>query len=426
MLKPEDNELLCRVGPGTPMGELFRRFWIPAMVPGELPGPDCDPVRLRLLGEDLVAFRDSDGRIGVLEERCPHRRASLFYGLNEGCGLRCVYHGWKFDVDGACVDMPNERPDSDFKHKVRAKAYAAAEWGGYIWVYMGPADRKPPLPEFEWAMLPPTHRWQKKWLYNANYMQGLEGELDTCHTTFLHRLADTSTLSPGLAEAHDNWQQDGMPRLDVRDTDYGYYYSSQRDMQGGALNSGDFNWRVTQWVLPSNSIIPQPQFPISSRAYIPVDDEHTFVFGTSFNPDAPMTQKDIDFLETGLGAAPRTLPGTFIPETNKSNEFMMDRDAQRRGSATGMPGVNNQDRAIVESMGPIVDRENEYLGTSDVAVIAARRILLQLAKDLADGKEPDLPHSPALFGVRPIDVMSPLPDLDGVVSAYSDKLRLPS
>jgi len=418
MLRPEDNELLCKVGPGTPMGELFRRFWLPAMIPSEIPGPDCDPVRLRLLGEDLVAFRDSEGRIGVLEERCPHRRASLFYGRNEACGLRCVYHGWKFDVGGHCTDMPNERPETDFKHKVRIKSYPAAAWGGYLWVYMGPADRKPPLPEFEWATLPPAHRWQQKWLYHANYMQGLEGELDTCHTSFLHRTDDVSTLSPGLAESTANWAQDGMPRLDVRDTEYGYFYGSQRD-----LGDKGYNWRLTQWVLPSNSIIPHAKFPISSRAYIPVDDENTMVFGTSFNPEAPMTQADRDYLETGLGAAPKLIPGTFIPETNKSNEFGLDRDAQRRGSATGMPGVNNQDRAIVESMGPIVDRENEHLGTSDVAVIAARRRLIQMARDLADGKEPELPHHPAAFGVRAIDVTTPIEELDGVVETYSDKLR---
>jgi phthalate 4,5-dioxygenase len=420
MLKPEDNEYLSRVGPETPMGALFRRFWIPALLPSEIPTPDCDPVRLRLLGEDLVAFRDTEGRIGVLEERCPHRRASLFYGLNAGCGLRCVYHGWKFDVDGACTEMPNEPPETDFKDKVRITSYPAAEWGGYIWVYMGPADRKPPLPKFEWAMLPPEHRWQKKWLVNANYMQGLEGELDTRHTTFLHRVPDTSTLSPGLAQAHGAWQMDGMPSMDIRDTEFGYFYGSQRKSENDA-----YNWRVTQWVLPSNSIIPQPKFPISSRAYIPVDDEHTIVFGTSFNPEAPMSQKDIDFLESGLGAAPRTLPGTFIPETNKSNEYMMDRDVQRSGSSTGMPGINNQDRAIVESMGPIVDRENEHLGASDIAVIGARRTLMKLARALENGVEPALPHNPDLFGVRPIDVTTTLSTLDAVVDAYSDKLHLP-
>ena len=222
MLRPEDNEMLCRVGPGTPMGELFRRFWLPAFMPHELAEPDGEPVRFRLLGEDLVAFRATKGRLGVLDEYCPHRRAPLSFGRNEECGLRCVYHGWKFDVDGNCVDMPNERPETDFKHKVRIKTYAAAEWGGYVWVYMGPGDKQPPLPEFEWAMLPPEHRWQQKWHYNANYMQGLEGELDTCHTSFLHTVDDVSTLSEGLRESVGNWGRDGMPRLDVRPTAYGY------------------------------------------------------------------------------------------------------------------------------------------------------------------------------------------------------------
>ncbi len=418
MLRPEDNEILCRVGPGTPMGELFRRFWLPAFMPHELAEPDGEPVRFRLLGEDLVAFRDTNGRLGVLDEYGPHRRAPLSFGRNEECGIRCVYHGWKFDVDGNCVDMPNERPETDFKHKVRIKTYSAAEWGGYIWVYMGPPEKKPPLPRFEWATLPPEHRWQRKWHYNANYMQGLEGELDTCHTSFLHKVDEAAPLSEGLKEAVSNWGRDGMPRLDVRDTDYGYYYGSQRDMGDGV-----YNWRITQWVLPSNSIIPQPKFPISSRAYIPIDDENTYVFGTSFNPEAPMTQTDRDYLETGMGAAPTLIPGTFTPEVNRSNDYMRDYDAKRRGHASGVPGINNQDRALVELMGAIADRSKEHLGTSDVAVIAARRTLLRLAKDLAGGKEPDLPQMPAAFGVRPIDVKTADPGLDAVVETYRDKLR---
>ena len=421
MLRPEDNDLLCRVGPGTPMGEVFRRFWIPAMIPEELPRPDCEPVRLRLLGENLVAFRDTKGRIGILDEKCPHRRASMYFARNEECGLRCVYHGWKFDVAGNCVEMPNEPPQTDFKHKVRMKAYASAEWGGYIWVYMGPADKKPPLPKFEWATLPPEHRWQKKWHYSANYLQGFEGEIDTCHTTFLHRFVDFSTLSPGLAAAHSNWQNDGMPSIHIRPTDYGFYYGSQRDAP-----DGEYNWRITQWILPSNSIIPHPKYPISSRAYIPIDDDNTFVFGTSFNPEAPMTQEECKYLETGLGAAPRTIPGTFIPEVNKDNDYMLDRNAQQAGNSTGIPGVNNQDRAIIESMGSIVDRENEHLGTSDKAIISSRRQLMQLAKDLQNGIEPMLPHNPTLFGVRAIDVISPSDQLETVVETHKESLRLPS
>ena len=210
-----------------------------------------------------------------------------------------------------------------------------------------------------------------------------------------------------------------MPRLDVRNTDYGYYYGSQRD-----LGDGRYNWRLTQWVLPSNSIIPHAKFPISSRAYIPIDDENTFVFGTSFNPEAPMTQADRDYLETGMGAAPKLIPGTFTPVVNSSNDYMRDRAAQRQGDSTGIPGVNNQDRAIVEAMGPIADRSKEHLGTSDVAVIAARHRLIRMAKDLANGQEPELPHHASAFGVRAIDVTTGDEALDGVVDAYRDKLRL--
>jgi phthalate 4,5-dioxygenase oxygenase subunit len=212
-----------------------------------------------------------------------------------------------------------------------------------------------------------------------------------------------------------------MPSIHLRPTDYGFYYGSQRNTADGA-----YNWRITQWILPSNSIIPHPKYPISSRAYIPIDDENTFVFGTSFNPEAPMTQEERDYLETGLGAAPQTIPGTFTPVVNRENDYMLDRESQRAGNSTGIPGVNNQDRALFESMGPIVDRENGHLGTSDVAVIAARRKLIQLARDLADGKEPVLPHNPAMFGVRAVDVVSKNPDLDAVVETFGDQIKLPA
>jgi hypothetical protein len=251
-------------------------------------------------------------------------------------------------------------------------------------------------------------------------MQGLEGELDTCHTSFLHRVDDPSKLSPGLAESTANWGKDGMPQLTVHDTEYGYYYGSQRKLGGG-----QFNWRLTQWVLPSNSIIPHARFPISSRAYIPIDDENTFVFGTSFNPEQPLTEEDRDYLETGMGAAPKLIPGTFIPEVNRSNDYQRDFIAKRRGHATGIPGINNQDRALVEMMGPITDRSKEHLGTSDIAVIAARRRLLRMAKAMAQGDEPELPHHPTAFAVRPIDVTTDDETLNDVVERYRGKLRLP-
>jgi phenylpropionate dioxygenase-like ring-hydroxylating dioxygenase large terminal subunit len=419
MLNLEDNELLCRVGPGTPMGNLFRRFWLPALLPHELPAPDCAPIKLRLLGEDLVAFRDTKGRVGFFDERCPHRRSSLFYARNEDCGLRCVYHGWKFDIDGNCVDMPSEPPESNFKNKVKQIAYPAREYGGLIWIYMGPKEHMPELPELEWARLPAAHRWQAKWLYEANFAQGLEGELDSAHTGFLH---DTSTpasdLTAGMAEASTYWATDKAPKLTVRNTDYGYFYGSRRRYE-----NEQFYWRVTQWLLPTFAIIPMPKWPISCRAYVPIDDETTYVFNTSYNPDAPLTAEDLAPLEAGLGPAPTLQPGSFLPELNSRNSYGLDRQVQRTRNFTGIYGINNQDRAIVESMGKICDRWNEHLGTSDIAVIAMRRRLLEVARALAAGEAPVAASDGSLYGVRPLDIISPTAELAELVDKYGDRMR---
>jgi phenylpropionate dioxygenase-like ring-hydroxylating dioxygenase large terminal subunit len=396
MLKREDNEMLTRVGPGTAMGDVFRRFWLPAMLPAELPGPDCDPVRLRLLGEDLVAFRDTNGRIGVLHEHCPHRRTSLFFGRNEHCGLRCVYHGWKFDVDGNCVDMPSEPPESNFRHKVRQAAYPAREHGGFIWVYMGQGE-PPALPGFEWAGLAPECRWQSKWIYDANYFQGLEAELDSVHTAFLHASSTSDDLPENMALAAQIWDHAKLVRLTVQPTEYGFYYGSRR-----ALGDDRYYWRITQFLLPSFAIIPMPAWPISCRAYIPVDDTSSMVFHTSYNPTAPLTAPQIAALEAGEGPAPKLLPGSFMPELNRANLYGLDRHVQRTRNFTGIRGVNNQDRAVVESMGAICDRTGEHLGTSDVAVIAARRRMLDLARQEATAGRID----PAAFDVRPIDIVT--------------------
>jgi phthalate 4,5-dioxygenase oxygenase subunit len=419
MLKREDNERLVRVGPGTPMGDLFRRFWIPALLPSELPKPDCDPVKLRILGENLVAFRDSQGRIGILDELCPHRRSSLFYGRNEGCGLRCVYHGWKFDVDGNCVDQPSEPPTSSYKEKIKQVAYPAREWGGFIWVYMGPAEQMPEMPDFEWGSLPASHRWQAKWYYEANYAQGVEGELDSAHTGFLH---DTKTpaadMAAAMAEASTYWAGDKAPALTVEQTDYGFYYGSRR-----RYAEGSYYWRVTQFMLPFFAIIPMPKWPISCRAYVPIDDENTMVFNTSYNADAPLTAEDKAPLEAGLGPAPTLIPGTFMPQLNARNHYGIDREVQRNRTFTGIPGINNQDRAIVEGMGPICDRWNEHLGTSDIAVIAMRRRLLDEAKALENGITPKAAQSGALYQVRPLDIITPIDDLKTLAKLNDARMK---
>jgi phthalate 4,5-dioxygenase oxygenase subunit len=419
MLKREDNELLTRVGPGTPMGELYRRFWIPAMMPSELPHPDCDPVKLRLLGEDLIAFRDTKGRIGVMHERCPHRRASLFYARNEDCGLRCVYHGWKFDFDGNCIDQPSEPAETNFKHKVKQVTYAARDHGGFIWVYMGPKDQMPELPKLEWASLPESHRWQAKWLYEANFVQGIEGELDSCHTGFLH---DTATpakdLTAGMAKASEYWASDKAPKLTVEPMEYGFYYGSRRNYPGGK-----YYWRVTQWMLPAFAIIPMPTWPVSCRAYVPVDDHTTLVLNTTYNPEAPLTQEDLGPLISGLGPAPKLIPGTFIPELNARNQYGIDREVQRTRNFTGIEGINNQDRAIVESMGTVCDRWNEHLGTSDIAVIAMRRRMIEAAKALQAGTPPKAALDSSLYQIRPLDIITPIADLKTLVATYGEQMK---
>jgi phthalate 4,5-dioxygenase len=402
------------------MGELLRRFWLPAMLPDELPEADSAPVRLRLLGEDLIAFRDTNGRIGVVTEQCAHRGASLFFGRNEECGLRCVYHGWKYDLTGQCVDMPNEPAESNFKEKIRLTAYPAQEYGGLIWVYMGPAEHVAQLPQLEWALLPDSHRSVSKWIQETNYMQGYEGDIDSSHSSFLHSL-----LKP--AEAEDDGKTisalqksiDKSPRIIVRTTDYGFFYGAQR-----AVGNGTFNWRITQSLLPTFSLIPFIAYPANARVWVPIDDGRTMTFNVSFNAEAPLTEKDREWRRQGRAFPPEILPGTFTPKRNASNDYLLDRELQRTASYTGIFGVNDQDRAIQESMAPIYDRRREHLGTADGAVIAARRNLLKLAKDLEQGIEPWLATHPEAYRVRSMDVNTTLADLDVVVNEHRLALQL--
>src|ERR687886_3117384 len=245
MLSKQDNELITRVGPGTLMGTFMRQYWLPAILSTELPAADSDPLRVRLLGEDLIAFRDTNGTVGLIQENCPHRGASLFFGRNEECGLRCVYHGWKFDATGACIDMPSEPAESDFKNKVRVKAYPTAEVGGVVWIYMGPPEHQPSgPPQLPFTFVPEDERRQVKFLVEANWLQCLEGELDTVHVSFLHStFADDGTGIMNLVR-EDGYTNDRHPRLFVLDTPYGFCYGGRR-----AQRAGNYYWRVTQFLL---------------------------------------------------------------------------------------------------------------------------------------------------------------------------------
>ncbi|WLW61058.1 Rieske 2Fe-2S domain-containing protein [Achromobacter aegrifaciens] len=433
MTQHEDPyRILTAVGPGTPMGNLFRRFWLPALTSDELPAPDCTPVRIRILCEDLIAFRDSQGRVGIVDAYCPHRRAPLYFGRNEECGLRCVYHGWKFDVNGECVDIPNIVPPDNFialKQKASIKSYAVQESGGLIWVYMGPKERQPALPGMEWVSLPDEQVKCSRWLHRSNWLQAAEGEIDTSHISFLHSRVNVTKNSP-------DWQrlaQDGAPQITVRETDYGFVYGSRRNYEG------QYFWRVTQWMLPMWSAVPRSiNDPIlAGRAWVPIDDYTTTGFGYVYSPDHPLPPETFAEVAAGERFPPRSDKGTFrlphgyvidtyLPQANIENDFLIDRDLQRSTSFTGILGVNEQDRALQESMlsvaghPGIVDRSAERLVKSDLPIMAARRMLMRLVKDLDQGVEPAAAANAGSYGVRGIAKLSPIADFDEFMQQHAD------
>ncbi|MCI0548319.1 MAG: Rieske 2Fe-2S domain-containing protein [Candidatus Rokubacteria bacterium] len=386
MLSREDNALLTRVDRGTPMGDTLRRFWIPALLAWELAEPDGPPVRVRLLGEDLVAFRDTRGRIGLLDEYCPHRRASLFFGRNEECGLRCVYHGWKYDVDGRCLDMMNEPDAHAFKDKIFAVAYPTLELGGVVWAYLGPPEHRPPAPAFPWTGIPATHRQVSKVIQETSWLQGVEGGIDTSHAPILHRLLTTETTRPGF-KPDNPFVRGQAPTLALDLTDYGYRYAGIRP-----LDEATVHVRTYHFILPFHQIRPSRSeggVPlVAGHSWVPMDDENTMVFNWEYSTTAaPLTEEDR--LERRLGNGPVDVDQTtFRSRRNRRNNYLLDRHVQKTESFTGIDGINTQDRAIQESMGPIVDRSREHLGPADRAVIQARRLLLEAVRTVGEGGTP--------------------------------------
>jgi nitrite reductase/ring-hydroxylating ferredoxin subunit len=410
MLGKEDNATLTQVGPGTPMGEVFRRFWLPVMLPDELPSPDCPPKRLRVLSEDLIAFRDTSGRVGFIQNACPHRGASLFFGRNEEDGLRCVYHGWKFDVDGVCVDMPSEPAESNFKSKVRATAYPGCEWGGCIWIYMGPPELSPELPELEWAIAPPEHTFLRRWVHEVNYLQAFEGDIDTSHSAFLHRRFTDDNHNPRL------W--DTGPVITVKETDYGFVYGGLRH----SPEPGQYYWRMTQWMLPTYSLIPSRRYPRLGHCYVPIDDEHTSVMGYYFNAERPLTDEERAIPASGMNAVPRIDLTTLKPIANRGNDYLIDREVQRKETFTGILGIPEQDMAVTQSMGPVYSRWQEHLGRSDLAIIHARRRLQRLAKEVSEGNNPYAAYHGEVYRVRSLETLSPSADLETVLLTNQEAL----
>ena len=421
MLSREDNELLCRVGRATPMGNLIREYWIPALISTELPEADGPPVRVRLLGENLIAFRVTSGQVGLIQNHCPHRGAALFFGRNEEEGLRCAYHGWKFNCEGACVDMPNEPEESTFKSKVQARAYRCVERNGIVWTYMGSRSTPPPLPDIEPNLVAGEGAVIQKALRECNWFQGLEGDIDTSHLGFLHLgSVKPETVKPGTFDYYI--VADRAPKYDVVDTEFGTSYGCYRPAEADT-----YYWRIAHFLFPFYTMIPTGVLgmQVLVRAWVPVDDEH-IMFWSIAVPSTRMGRGatgGATALQAGAQAAAAAggLAGGhgFLPDTtdwlgrfrlvqNKENDYLIDRDAQKTTSFTGIAGIHQQDQAITESMGPIIDRTEEHLGSSDAMVIRTRRRALNAAKALRDrGEAPPGVDDPQVYLCRSGGVVLP-------------------
>jgi nitrite reductase/ring-hydroxylating ferredoxin subunit len=398
MLSTADNELITRTGPGTGMGELFRRFWIPALLSSELPEPDCAPVAFGLLGEQLVAFRTTSGKAAILEARCPHRHASLFWGRNEEEGIRCAYHGWKFDAQGVCLEQPAEPADSKYKDAVRALAYEVHEAGGIVWVYMGPRDKVPEFPAFEWTLLEENQYMITKRLQLCNYLQNLEGELDTSHVNFLHRTNATSE-EPIMPP-----ENIGRKQFFLSETDFGLVAMARSEIE-----NDQYYWRMTPFVLPTFTIIPSPIGSANTlTAVVPIDDHNAWGFTATWNPDRPLNDQEAGNVTGGGGVHVHVDPETWLPLANKTNKYLIDRQLQKERSFTGIFGIRNQDLAVQEDQdGTICRREEEHLGVTDRGIVGARRLLLTLAKDLQKGIEPRHVSHPQAFRARSVAENAP-------------------
>jgi phenylpropionate dioxygenase-like ring-hydroxylating dioxygenase large terminal subunit len=409
MLSRQDNDLLTRTGPGTAMGDYFRRFWQPVLLSRELPEPDCAPRRVRILGESLLAFRDSNGRVGLVEPRCPHRGADLYFGRVGECGLRCVFHGWKFDVDGKCMEIPTLPRESSFRDKVSIKAYPTREWGEVVWAWLGPAEHMHALPHLEFAMLPASQRFVTKKLQECNWAQSVEGGIDTAHFSFLHMVIpqiahEAETFMKGAAMSDQavrndrvRWvRDDPMPRFEVIRHPAGLLIGGAR-----TADEGQLYWRITQFLVPNHSYAPAA-FPGEThygQTWVPIDDTSCWIYTYSWHPDRPFTDQERAQFVAGHGVH-SAVDETYMPYRHRANEYLIDREAQRHRSYTGIEGLAEQDAAIQDSQGLIHDRTREILGPTDLAIMRFRRLMLEGAKALREGREPPEAMCPEAYTVR--------------------------
>ncbi len=403
MLSATDNAYLNSSEPDTPMGNYLRCHWHPVALSEEVAKPDCAPIRLKVMGEDLLLFRDSKGKTGLIEPFCAHRGADLFFGRNEECGIRCIYHGWKYDIHGNCIDMPNVPKDAAYHGKIKIKAYPTQEFADMVWAYMGPPDIQPfEVPQLEAGLVPPSHRYVTKRLVECNWTHSMEGALDTAHFSFLHmpapafRKDDSSNIAAD--ESRIRWlRNDPAPRFKIIDHEVGF-------LIGGARNAdpGDHYWRLTQYMLPTHSITPSamPNETYYGYSWVPIDDHGCWMYVYAWHPDQAISDEERKkYIKGGYGQFAELGPG-YVPLRNRSNSYLMSREEQKNISFTGIRGIAEQDQMAQESQGYMIDRTKENLSPTDVGIIRFRKLLLQEAKAFAAGKNPDSPNKAKDYCVR--------------------------
>ena len=393
MLTPAENELMCRVGPGTGMGAVMRRTWLPVLASSELPDSATAPVHIELLGEHFVAFRNSKGQIGLLDENCCHRGASLALGRVEGCGLRCIYHGWKFDVDGQVLETPNV-PDGRFKDRIRARAYPVQEAGGLIWTYLGPPQLQPPMPKWPWMTVPPSHRITAPAVVNCNFVQIMEGLVDSSHLSVLHYTplsqAGASTLD--FARKTEHMAFDAAPRIEAELTDFGFHYVALRDLSGA--EGARIEARVAAFLSPCFIVNPNGDLFF---AVVPVNDHTSRFYHVWWNEQKPIGEEPLRSEQlkfVGLddealarhGMSPAT--ATTAAQPCRSNRWHQDRDLMRAGHFTGLYSFTQEDVAVTVSAGAIRDRSKEMLSVADLAIGRLYRVLLNSVRHVAEGRPP--------------------------------------
>ncbi len=405
MLSAEENARLTQTARGSAMGELFRRFWTPVLLSEELPEPDCPPVRVTVMGEELLAFRDTDGSVGLVDPRCPHRGADLFLGRNEDCGLRCIYHGWKFDTDGNCVDAPTVGPAAEtgrFRASAGVQAYPARDWGDLVWAYLGPPALRPELPVMEFATVPPENRFVTKKLQEANWAQLCEGGIDTAHFSFVHMPIDVDALDigtgvGGAGQQHTRWMKnDPRPRFEVKQHAAGLVLGGARVTDGP-----ERYWRIAQFLLPNHGLAPSAMVgrTYTGQTWVPIDDVTTWVYCYSWNPDRPLEDHEKGYVE-GVPSIYSETDDDYVPIRNRRNGYQLDRTVQKTLTYSGIEGVSEQDAAVQESQGLIADRTREKLGPTDLGIVKFRRLLLDTAAALEAGTEPPAASMPEAYRIR--------------------------